>query len=198
PPAMTQMLGADKAVCVLPAAAAAEISAGYRQLAQAWSQASSQALEIRWDRDIETLPGDRAVWAVGWAKGYLLPVVVALQPYGVVLTQEGVRLAETPLTRDEHTVVLALRHPTNSQQTLAWVATQNAAALPGLRRKLPHYSTYSFVGFAGDEPVNVVKGQWPVLASPMSVLLAPTAGSPHHETPAQLAPPPPLTALPCF
>ena len=196
PPALTQMLGADKVLCVLPAAAATELSTGYRQLAQAWSQASSQALEIRWDREVEALPGDRAVWLFGWENRFLPEVAAALTPYSVALTQEGMRLEGTPLIRDKHAVVLALRHPTNSQRTLAWVATQNVSALPGLGRKLPHYSTYSFVGFAGDEPVNVVKGQWPVLASPLSVLLTPTVGSPRQETPAQLAPRRALTALP--
>jgi len=196
PPALTQMLGADKVLCVLPAAAATELSTGYRQLAQAWSQASSQALEIRWDREVEALPGDRAVWLFGWENRFLPEVAAALTPYSVALTQEGVRLEGTPLIRDKHAVVLALRHPTNSQRTLAWVATRNVSALPGLGRKLPHYSTYSFVGFAGDEPVNVVKGQWPVLASPLSVLLTPTVGSPRQETPAQLAPRRALTALP--
>jgi hypothetical protein len=106
-----------------------------------------------------------------------------------------VRLEETLLTRTQHTVVLTGRHPQNPQHTLAWVATQHVAALPGLRRKLPHYGTYSFLGFTGDEPVNVVKGQWPVLASPMSVLLAPTAdGLP--QAAAQLAPRRPLISPP--
>jgi hypothetical protein len=93
-------------------------------------------------------------------------------------------------------VVLTVRHPSNPQQTLAWVAVQNVAALPGLGRKLPHYSTYSFLGFAGDEPVNIVKGQWPVLASPMSVLLTPAPGSPPQEAVAKLAPRRPLISLP--
>jgi hypothetical protein len=196
PPALTQLLGADKVVYILPAAAAPEISEGYRQLAQAWSQALSQALEIRWDGAIETLPGDSAVWLFGWENRFLPEVAAALTPYATALTQEGVRLEETPLTRDRHAVVLAVRHPTNSRRTLAWVATQNVSALPGLGRKVLHYSTYSYLGFAGDEPVNVVKGQWPVLASPMSVLFAPVDGNPSPTMPVQLAPRQALTAVP--
>lgn len=196
PPALTQILGADKVLCILPTAAAAELSAGYRQLAQAWSQASSQALEIRWDHEFEALPGDRAVWVFGWENRFLSEVAAAVTPYGIALTREGVHLDGTPLTRDRHAVVLALRHPAHSQRTLAWMATQNVAALPGLGRKLPHYSTYSFLGFAGDEPVNVVQGQWPVLASPLSVRLAPAVSSPLQDKPAQLAPRRALTALP--
>ena len=196
PPALTQLFGANKVLLLLPAAAAVEIKQGYRQLAQAWPQASSQDLEIRWDQEIEALPTDRAVWLFGWENRFLPEVTMALTSYGVGLTQEGVRLEGTLLTREQHAVVLTVRHPRNPQQTLAWVAAQNVAAVPGLGRKLPHYSTYSFLGFAGDEPVNIVKGQWPVLASPMSVLLTPATGGPPQEPATQLTPRHPLISLP--
>jgi hypothetical protein len=136
------------------------------------------------------------VWLFGWENRFLSEVTTALTPYSVGLTHEGVRLEGSPLTRAQHAVVLTARHPRNPQQTLAWVAVQNVAALPGLARKLPHYGTYSFLGFAGDEPVNIVKGQWPVLASPMSVLLTPATGSPPQEAATRLAPRRPLMSLP--
>jgi hypothetical protein len=196
PPALTQLFGADKVLLLLPASAAAEIKQGYRQLAQAWPQAPSQALEIREDQEIEALPTDRAVWLFGWENRFLPDMITALTPYHVGLTQTGVRLEGTLLTHEQHAVVLTVRHPRNPQQTLAWIAAQNVTAMPGLGRKLPHYTTYSFLGFAGDEPVNVVKGQWPVLTSPMSVLLTPAAGSPPQEAAVQLAPRPPLMSLP--
>jgi len=196
PPALTQLFGADKVLLLLPSAATAELKQGYSQLAQSWSQAASQALEIRWDQEIEALPTDRSVWLFGWENRFLPEVITALTPYGVGLTQEGVQLEGNHLTRAQHTVVLTVRHPKNSQQTLAWVAAQNVAALPGLGRKLPHYGTYSFLGFAGDEPVNIMKGQWSALVSPMSVRLAPAAGSPPQEAAAQLVPRRPLISLP--
>jgi hypothetical protein len=192
PPALTQLFGAEKILLLLPAATGPELKQGYRQLVQDWPQAAAQALEIRWDQEFEQLPTDRAIWLFGWENRFLPEVATAVTPYGVGLTPEGVRLEGTPLIRAQHTVVLTARHPQNPQHTLAWVATQNVAALPGLGRKLPHYGTYSFLGFAGDEPVNVVKGQWPVLASPMSVLLAPAAGGLPQEAAAQLAPRRPL------
>jgi len=195
PPALTQLFGADKALLLLPSAASAELQQGYQQLAQAWPQAASQALEIRWDQEIEALPTDRAIWLFGWENRFLPEVITALTPYGVDLTQEDMHLEGTLLTRAQHAVVLTVRHPQNPQQTLAWVAAQNVAALPGLGRKLPHYGTYSFLGFAEDEPVNIVKGQWSVLASPMSVLLAP-ADNPPQKAAAQLAPRRPLISLP--
>ena len=89
---MTQLFGADKVLLLLPAVASAELKQGYRQLAQAWPQASSQALEIRWDQEIEALPTDRAVWLFGWENRFLPEVITALTPYSVGLTQAGVRL----------------------------------------------------------------------------------------------------------
>ena len=195
PPALTQLFGADKALVVLPAAATAEIKQGYRQLAQTWPQTSSQALGIRWDQEIDTLPTARAVWLFGWENTFLPEVTTALTSYGVGL-REGMHLEGTPLTREQHTVVLTMRHPGNPQQTLAWVGTQNVAALPGLGRKLPHYGTYSFLGFTGDEPVNIMKGQWPVLASQMSVLLAPATGNRLRKQYGKLTRRRPLIALP--
>ena len=43
----------------------------------------------------------------------------------------------------------------------------NNDAVPGLLRKLPHYGKYSYLVFEGDEPVNIEKGQWPVIESPL-------------------------------
>jgi hypothetical protein len=36
-----------------------------------------------------------------------------------------------------------------------------------LVRKLPHYGKYSYLAFAGDEPSNIAKGEWPVNNSPL-------------------------------
>jgi hypothetical protein len=40
---------------------------------------------------------------------------------------------------------------------------------------LPHYGKYSYLGFEGDEPVNVAKGEWPVLNSPLIKILESSA-----------------------
>ncbi len=50
---------------------------------------------------------------------------------------------------------------------MGWVAASPAAAIPGLARKLPHYTRYSYLGFKGPEPDNVAKGMWQPLSSPL-------------------------------
>ena len=80
------------------------------------------------------------------------------------------------------------RHPSNSACALAWLATDNVAAMPGLGRKLPHYNKYSYLGFTGDEPTNVFKGQWPVVNSPMSIPVLQSDGTEVESTIAKFAP----------
>ncbi|MCP4001407.1 MAG: peptidase M28, partial [Gammaproteobacteria bacterium] len=98
--------------------------------------------------------------------------------------------------RDQHSVVIAGRHPSNSAHALTWLATDNVAAMPGLGRKLPHYNKYSYLGFTGDEPANVFKGQWPVVNSPMSIAISQNDGKEVEPTISKLAPRTALAQLP--
>lgn len=169
PPAFSQLLGAERALLVLPQQATPAMGQAYHQLAQVWTQTLSTAIDIRWDHEITSLPSTAMVWLFGWENRFLPEVRRALAVYGVVVDPADVRLHSGHLGRAQHTLALAMRHPDNPQRTLAWVAAPTAAALPGLGRKLPHYGTSSFLGFTGEEPVNVLQGQWPVLRSPLSV-----------------------------
>ena len=73
------------------------------------------------------------------------------------------------LSLEGHSTVLIARHPKNMEKAVGWITSDPAAALPGLGRKLPHYGKYSYLGFEGEEPSNVVKGQWTATDSPLSV-----------------------------
>jgi aminopeptidase N len=194
PPALSQLFGATHAWVVLPSAAADDLRQGYEQLAAQWQRHT--ALEVHWDRDLDALPRDRAVWLFGWENRWRSRLARAVQPYHVTLTPSQVDLGTTVFTRTAHTVVLTARHPNAPTQTLGWLATAHAAAIPGLSRKLPHYGTYSYLGFSGDEPTNIAKGQWPVLQSPMTVQLPQVDGQLAPVTRAKLPSQPPLATLP--
>jgi hypothetical protein len=196
PPALSQMFGAQQALVLLPRHASDELRQGYVQLAQTWQHTASGQLEVRWDDDVITLPADRSVWLWGWDNRWRGAFEAASAEYDISLSAEGVQIDQTVLSRAAHTVVLTARHPHNAQHTLAWLASEQAAALPGLGRKLPHYGKYSYLGFSGDEPSNVAKGQWPVVQSPMSVLLPQADGQTLPVAPATLAPRPALASLP--
>jgi hypothetical protein len=74
--------------------------------------------------------------------------------------------------RDMHTVVLAGRNPRNRDLAISLIASASPVPLSGLGRKLPHYHKYSYLVFEGNEPLNIAKGKWPVLDSPMTVHLS--------------------------
>ena len=196
PPALTRSFGADKVLILLPTAGSDPVRQGFRQLAESWAQSQSEEIEIRWDRDMDRLPSDRGVWLFGWKNRFREEIENGVSDYDATITDTGVRIGGNRLEQDRHSVVLTVRHPTNPELTLTWIATDIVAAIPGLGRKLPHYGKYSYLGFEGDEPVNIVKGQWPVLDSPMSVLVPQADGSVVREAKAKLAKRPALASLP--
>ncbi|QBQ55070.1 M20/M25/M40 family metallo-hydrolase [Nitrosococcus wardiae] len=191
PPALSQAFGADRALAVLPSQAPRAVREGYAALARSW-QRGRENLEITTDADLDELPTDRAVWLFGWENRFRSQLNEALTDYAYKAEANRLRLEESELHRKQHSAVVVARHRENPDHALAWVATDQMAAMPGLARKLPHYGKYSYLGFTGTEPENVVKGQWPVVNSPLSVLLV----EDHPPIKAQLAPRKPLVELP--
>jgi hypothetical protein len=111
------------------------------------------------------------VWLLGWENRFRPVLDEALAGHDFESKPNSVTLAGKTLDREEYAVVVLARHRGNPDRALAWVAADDTAAMPGLARKLPHYGKYSYLGFTGDEPENVLKGQWPVTRSPLSVVL---------------------------
>jgi len=186
PPAISQAMGADRVLMVLPAAAPAALRTAYDALAAAWQAGDPEKFSIVVDHDLEQLPDDRAVWLFGWDNRFRDQPVRALRDYAFSDADDTLVIDATPLSRAQHAVVVMARHPANPDQALGWLAADEPAALAGLGRKLPHYGRYSYLAFTGTEPTNVLKGQWPVVDSPLSVTLAETSGQ------ARLAPRAPL------
>ncbi len=187
PPALTQAFGAARALIVLPRSDTESLRQGYRELARDWSAQRDAVVDVIFDDEIDRLPADRAVWLFGWDNRFREAVESALSEYAYLGTADAIEIDRQRFTRDSHSVVVVARNPNNSDEALAWVAADTAAALPGLGRKLPHYGKYSYLAFSGTEPANVAKGQWPVVRSPMSVTLAADAVA-GTRAPAKLAP----------
>jgi hypothetical protein len=171
PPALTQTFGAQKMLILLPSAAGNDLLSAYRKFSQAIRGAGSGKIEIKLDSETKSLPSDRAVTVLGWENIYSSEIFSALSGYDVSADQANVRIGHTVIQRKNHSVVLTARHPKNRNLSVTWAASDLPEALPGLGRKLPHYHKYSYLGFEGPEPSNVVKGRWPILDSPMTVFL---------------------------
>lgn len=183
PPSLGQVFGAERMMIVLPASAPKAFTEAYRQLAQAWS-GTSPGITLAWDDELADLPTEHAVWVLGWENRFRDRVLSALGKQGVSEDGSAIHIDENPYDRQKHSVVVVARHPQTDELALAWLGTENASAVRGLARKLPHYSKYSFLVFEGDEPDNVAKGQWPVSDSPLRLTLDPHAA---RTTPAKRA-----------
>jgi hypothetical protein len=190
PPALSQAFGAGRALMVLPRDAPEALDRAYRGRARAWDRGTE--MEIRYDDELDVLPGERAVWILGWDNRFRSVLDRALADYDLVDQGQTLSISGTPLSREHHAVVVAARSPKDPDQALVWLAADNPAALPGLARKLPHYGKYSYLGFRGDEPANVLKGQWPAVDSPLSVPVAQADGRDVKPLRARLAPRRPL------
>jgi hypothetical protein len=117
-----------------------------------------------------------------------------VRPYDVDLDAAGLTLGGTAVTA-ESSVVVTARQPDHPDAAIAFLATAKPKAIAGLGRKVPHYDRYSYLVFEGDEPKNVAKGEWPVVGSPLSVLL-PSGDDRTVQVTSKLADRPPLARSP--
>jgi hypothetical protein len=187
PPALSRAFGADKALVLLPSGATPALAAAYRTLAGALEHSGPGQVEVREDRTLAELPGDRAVFLLGWENRFLPAIRTAIAGYDAAIADRDVRLERATLPRAGHAFVITARHPASTELALSWAALDDPAAAEGLGRKLPHYNKYSYLAFEGAEPANVAKGRWPVTGSPLT---RPVAGA---DAP---SPTPSMTRLP--
>ena len=92
--------------------------------------------------------------------------------------------------------MLTARLAEDIEVPFTWVATDRVEAIPGLGRKLPHYHKYSYLGFQGSEPINMAKGRWPVLDSPMTLFIPDEQGNVSRVQMGRLPSREPLAVLP--
>jgi aminopeptidase N len=184
PASLGQIFGEPRILAVLPSAASAAEQAAYRSLVEGWRTDSHQP-ELKGDRDVRELPKDRALWILGRTNALASRFFSSGDDYtldGIALTVDRETM---PLAG--HVGVLVRRHPSSPERAIGFIFADDLAALPGLGRKLPHYGKYSWLGFEGAEPVNVLKGQWTAGDSPLRVDLRPPAE--RTTSVAALAPP---------
>ncbi len=168
PPSIGQIFGEPRILAVLPSSASAAELQAWRELFKGWTS-GSHAIEMKLDTEVADLPADRAVWIAGSANRFATPLFGSLP--GMKTDGKSIEIDGEKMALDGHTLVVTRRHPANVEKAIGLLGVQPAAAFPGLGRKLPHYGKYSYLGFEGDEPVNVIKGQWQESDSPLRVRL---------------------------
>jgi len=164
PPALSTIFGADDPLFVLPSAASDEEAEMWRQLAAGWARPEEPRMIL--DSDLDALP-DVPTWVLGWSNRFAGEIVARVANQGVRVETEMVKLADDSLSRADNSLVLVARAAGRPEMAVGWIAAAPIAAIPGLARKLPHYTRYSYLGFRGEEPENTLKGMWRPLTSPM-------------------------------
>lgn len=175
PPSIGQIFGQSQILALIPASAPETEQERYRNLMKGWVS-DAHAVEIRRDDEIDTLPADRAVWILG--RGNRFAELFASDPaHRLVRDENKIVVDSEEIPFANHSVVWVRRHPENIEKAVGWLVVEPAEAFPGMGRKLPHYGKYSYLGFVGDEPANMVKGQWAPTDSPLVVDLRRLADS---------------------
>lgn len=178
PATLSSIFGAKSVLILLPSKAPKEFLDGYKTLAQSWAKDSEGQIEIKNDRDFAVLPSDRAIWLFGnenlHTKKFMdlerpfLNKIMDSQAQPLPASDAFMILDGKPLVTTQHSIIASVKNDKNPSNVIVLLTAHSTAAMPGLGRKLPHYGKYSYLAFEGDEPANIVKGQWPLLGSPMS------------------------------
>jgi len=196
PPAISQALGAKKLLVILPSSADKTLLEAYRSFAAALGQSGPDEVEVRLDTELSQLPRDRAVAMLGWENRFLHLIVSSVATYEVRMDEQSVNIGKNEFPLKNHSVVFTVRNPENRNMAIMFIASDLPDSLPGLSRKLPHYHKYSYLIFEGSEPANIGKGRWPVLSSPMTVLIPDAQGNIVRPEMGRLARRNPLISLP--
>jgi len=167
PSSLGALFGAQKLTLILPRKAPQAERAAWKALAESWRQRYPRII-VRWDDELQQLPGDSACWVLGAANRLAPRVTGALVSQGVKLSPQTVTLEGRTLSLAGNSLVLTGRAPLPVGLVLATSAT----AVTALARKLPHYGKYGYLLFQGDQAVNRVKGQWWAGASSLTAVLA--------------------------
>jgi hypothetical protein len=176
PPALSQAFGSERVAIILPDSDRPEMKEGYQALAANWMQDKSDQFDLYVDSQISTLPADRSVWILGRSNLWRNQLVQELSGYDTDLKLDSIRIGNKKISLLDHSIVLTVRNPSNADKVLVWVSADSGIAIPGLGRKLPHYGKYSYLGFEGDEPTNVLQGQWPANDTPLRAKVTQTDG----------------------
>lgn len=171
PPSLSKAFGAGKTLVVLPSVAPEGLLQGYRGLGVFWQKSRPGEVDIILDNERDRLPSDHAIWLLGWENQFLPQFSSSLTNYDVMFAGKKIHLDGKAIGHDNHTFVLTTHHPENPNLALTLIATNNAPALQKLKQNLPYYSKYSYLCFEGDELSSIIKGNWPVLNSPLSIPL---------------------------
>ncbi|HTV01314.1 MAG TPA: M20/M25/M40 family metallo-hydrolase [Luteitalea sp.] len=165
PPSLGQLFGDPAPLVVIAAGEPAAMVSAWRAMVEGW-RSPDHAPRLVLDTEVASLPADRSVWLIGRTNRHARGLA---DGRSLQLTDDRMTIDGQPLPLRDHAAIVVRRHPADVTRALGWIVADRVDAVPGLGRKLPHYGKYSYLGFEGAEPVNMLKGQWQASDSPLSV-----------------------------
>ena len=124
------------------------------------------------DSQIQELPIDKSIWILGWENRFKSRFFATLKNSPAKFVNNKLFFFGKKLTRKKHSIAVSGRNPLNLDLGLAWIAIGNSKGVSGFSNKLPHYHKYSYLAFEGEEMINILKGKWAVLNSPMTIFFS--------------------------
>jgi hypothetical protein len=187
PPSVSQLLGAPHVVILIPSAAPPSQQAGYLALATAIQKDSSGQVEIRRDDELSTLPANSTAWILGAENRFAARGASAIAPYGVSVSSTEVTGLASGFSRSDRSFVF-------TADRSGWIVMDPAhgqEAFLALGRKLRHYGKFSHAVFESSRATNTLRGEWPILDSPLSAYVKQEDGAatqPHRGSLAKRRP----------
>ncbi|RMF83855.1 MAG: M1 family peptidase [Nitrospinota bacterium] len=162
PPTLSQTLGAESVLIVVPTQGDPALLRAYQALVTQWEKRRKHRV-IKENEFTPALAAHSSVWLLGQ---------VEVRGFGRRMLQEQVILSPDALgiggamyDLRRHSFVLTVSHPQDPELTVNWLLTRDPRMVETMARKIVHYGKYSYLVFAGDRVID--KGVWPVLSSPM-------------------------------
>lgn len=167
PPTWSKILASRENLVILPSKADESKKLLYQDFIDQWKAMDNDKFEVVYDNELISIPSDKTNWILGFENTFADRINTAITGSHSSLQGDSVIFENKATIKANHSFVLTVYNERNTLYNLAFIALDTRRAIEGLIRKLPHYGKYSYLGFEGDEPVNVVKGEWPVLNSPL-------------------------------
>lgn len=156
PSTLSKIYGETNAIIILPSKS--PLINYYIKVAQQLKDYNSQSgktLTIVYDSDLKKLPSDKAIWLYGFENIFYNQVDLKSTYPGAFDSSE---LQMIDLMYSKGSLLYVCKNPSNVNSTVGVFATNRPHAIPGIIRKMPFYGSQTYLGFAGDEPQNVLKG----------------------------------------
>ena len=167
PITLSQLYGSTDGLIILPKKC--PYVDEYIKLAETWEKsqkAQKKNLDIVYDTEIKKLPKDKTIWIIGYENLFLKYVVFSREHLSYFSEKDEKTIKKL---KTQGSLVYAISNPENEKKAIGFIGTREPEAISGLIRKLPHYGKYSYLGFEGNSPANVMKGTFPALNSPLHI-----------------------------